>query len=387
MGIDGFSSFIKSKFPNVYEEKHISHFAYKKICFDVSSYIYKYIAIYGKSINQWINPFITLIYLFRKNAVHVTFVFDGKAPIEKNEERLDRKIQKDRTDEKSFNISLAYDRYIETGEKLPILIQVMKELIFKSRNDESKTNIKRLLRPSKKDGETKEENDQDIEIDNEMIEAYIKRREKNNFDINSEDIILLQALFDKFKIPYIKAEHEAEALCNYLVKQGLADVTFSLDSDCVAYQTNIIINDMNILTGMCRVIYFDKLKDILDLTADEITLLCILSGCDYNRWTKNLRGIGIITAFKLIKNYKTLEKLEEENKLPRKDKENNDNGLRYERCVELFNLKYPNITQVHVWNLNIDIDEVIEFLTENKFNCDKEKIASLWKAPKIIFED
>lgn len=42
----------------------------------------------------------------------------------------------------------------------------------------------------------------------------------------------------------------------------------------------------------------------LDLNYDEFVDLCILCGCDY---TDTIEGIGPITAFKMIKDHKTIE--------------------------------------------------------------------------------
>lgn len=42
----------------------------------------------------------------------------------------------------------------------------------------------------------------------------------------------------------------------------------------------------------------------LDLNYDEFVDLCILCGCDY---TDTIEGIGPITAFKMIKEHKTIE--------------------------------------------------------------------------------
>lgn len=41
-----------------------------------------------------------------------------------------------------------------------------------------------------------------------------------------------------------------------------------------------------------------------DLTYEEFIDMCILCGCDY---TTTIEGVGPITAFKLIKEFKTIE--------------------------------------------------------------------------------
>jgi len=53
--------------------------------------------------------------------------------------------------------------------------------------------------------------------------------------------------------------------------------------------------------------YEDMMKEF-DMTYPEFVDLCILCGCDY---TETIDGVGPITAFKLIKEFKTIEKVME----------------------------------------------------------------------------
>jgi intein/homing endonuclease len=171
--------------------------------------------------------------------------------------------------------------------------------------------------------------------------------------------------------------------CNYLVKNGLADATFSLDSDCVAYQVPVLINDVDISTGMCRVVYFKDLCEALELEPSEVTLFCILCGCDYNRHTKLLDKVGPVTALKMVKKQKTyaaLQENEEKFKLP-------EDGLRHDRCVELFNLQYPEIKEVPWWDIRLDFEALGDFLREKHLFCDMSKIKRYWSPPKIVFAE
>jgi 5'-3' exonuclease len=229
----------------------------------------------------------------------------------------------------------------------------------------------------------KEEDKHDTDIDIIMLEEYLENREKNIFSILPEDFTLLKTTFDKFKIPYLNAPDEAEALCNYLVINGLADATFSLDSDCIAYKVPILINDLNTVTGICKVITYSKLCEELELTPEELTLFCCILGTDYNRHTKMVKGVGPVTAIKMIKKWKTYEAL----KINEKKFQLEEDGLRYSKCLELFNLSYPQFTAVPIWDNNIDVDDIVNFLYSNQLYCDKDKLISLWKPPKIIFTE
>lgn len=390
MGLDGVSDFLKKKHPSVFCDMHISHFAHKKICFDVSSYIYKYICAYGKERNKWLQGFSVLIQMFRRHGLNMVPVLDGKPADLKLLEQVNRGAQRVKGDETVFNLRLDLSRYKNSGDKSDSLINCMKRLHIKKHNEAVQTQTVRLLKPSKLPAsaagtveELSLEINDDIEIIPEEIETYLDGREKNIFSVTKEDTALLKSMFDVFKIPYIQADDEAEATCNALVKEGLADVTFSLDSDCIAYQVPLIIKDLNISTGICKVINFSKICDELELTPDEVTMFCIICRCDYNRHTVTLKGVGPVEALKLVRKYKTWDALITGD--PRFQKHGDE--YHYEKCVELFSLAYPDIKHVPVWDLRIDLDDIEAFMRANNLACDRAKIRSLWAPPKIIFAD
>ena len=379
MGLDGFTKFIEQHFPDVYQDVHISAFSYKKIMFDVSSYIYKYMSMYGKENNKWLNAFVNLILFFKQYNVHAIFVFDGTSPPEKEEEKHDRGNQRNKTDEKNFNIQLALSKYKQTGEKSQILIDIMNQLLIKKYKEERMTKIKRLLRPCL-DTNT---NSDEIEIDVNLIEHYLDNRVKNLFNITKDDIQLLKTLLEKFKIPYLQAPDEAESLCNYLVIEKIADATFSLDSDCIAYGVPLIINKIELTNCMCRIIDYKRLCQEVELTPEQVTLLCILVGNDYNRHTKNIKGLGPSTSYKLIKQYESIQNIRNQDKRFQIQ----DDGLRYERCLELFSKKYPEFKTINFWDSNINIEEIENFCLQNNIYVDKNKINKLWNKSTLIFID
>ena len=125
----------------------------------------------------------------------------------------------------------------------------------------------------------------------------------------------------------------------------------------------------------------------MNITPDELTLFCCMLGTDYNRHIKNIKGVGPVNALKLIKEYHSLDLIEKENKLPRKDKENSDNGLIYNKCKELFSLTYPDIKDILYWDLRIDIEAIVSFLKTLGITTDTDRIKRLWVAPKIKFTE
>ena len=128
MGVDGLNSYLKTNYPNVYTNKHISYFSFKKVTFDISSYIYRYISAFGKE--KWLNGILNLIYLFKKHAVNVVPIFDGKAPPEKQTEQKDRREQRDKTDINILQLKISFERYNSQG----IVDQNLQDTVNKLKN-------------------------------------------------------------------------------------------------------------------------------------------------------------------------------------------------------------------------------------------------------------
>jgi len=108
----------------------------------------------------------------------------------------------------------------------------------------------------------------------------------------------------------------------------------------------------------------------LDLNYDEFVDLCILCGCDF---TSSIEGIGPITAFKLITEHRTIEKVLEWIKLTneegtKKRKYNVPVPYNYEEARVLF--KDPLVLEkdeINIsWNKNPDVKALKEFLVDKK---------------------
>ena len=94
MGIKSqFNKFLRDICPNVFEEIHLSEYKFKKVAIDISLYLHKFKAVCGEE--RWLTAFINLIGSLRRNNVHCVFIFDGKSPIEKEQEKMKRREGKD----------------------------------------------------------------------------------------------------------------------------------------------------------------------------------------------------------------------------------------------------------------------------------------------------
>lgn len=103
---------------------------------------------------------------------------------------------------------------------------------------------------------------------------------------------------------YVEAPCEAEAQCATLVKLDLAFGTATEDMDALTFGTNFLLRGFNSKKDPICQIELAQVLDGFDMTHTEFIDLCILCGCDY---THTIGGMGPVTAFKLIKEHKTIE--------------------------------------------------------------------------------
>ena len=110
-------------------------------------------------------------------------------------------------------------------------------------------------------------------------------------------------------VPYLDAPCEAEAQCAELTKSGKVYATATEDMDALTFNTPILLRKLTFSTGQKQPIIEININLVLkglDITYEQFVDMCILCGCDY---CDSLKGIGPKTALKLIKQYKTIEKI------------------------------------------------------------------------------
>ena len=113
------------------------------------------------------------------------------------------------------------------------------------------------------------------------------------------------------RVECITAPYEGDAQMTDLVKKKIADVAISEDSDLLAYGCPSVFYKMNKdgdgdLITLARVLNgqepgIDRFQ-LKDWTQIRFLEMCIFTGCDY---CKNIDGIGIINAYKLMQEHKT----------------------------------------------------------------------------------
>jgi len=373
MGIKDLYKLFYDLCPNVFIKMDLYHFHSKKIGWDISSYI---IASKVKGISTWKNQIINRIIVAKENNVHILPVFDGKAPMEKDEERKRRRDEQAKRANKVNLVEQQLKEYIKDDTVIgKELSDVWKQKTKKGQEGPSKAN--RLLgRTVSEENEIIEENgtlvEEKLVIDTEVIESYIKKSREQNVAITKEDVQTLKELFDVFKIPYVQAPGEAEACAAYLESIGEISAVLSEDSDVLAYGAKILLNELNNSSGTMRAVHLDDVLYALGLKHEEFLDLCVMCGTDYN---KNIKGVGGKTVYNYIYECRSIEKIEEKYKL-------DTTILKYKRSRELFQ-KFGDIDlsacRAEYWDVQIDIEEVVRFCKENKIFVDTKILKKLWK--------
>lgn len=340
MGIKNLNKFLQKECPNVFEYVSIDKYSYQKIAVDASIYVCTFKM---KQKHYFAEALLTFIAELREYNVHPIFVFDGKPPKEKMEEKKARAKQRESQEARIKRLEKAIENYNILG----IVDEELKHVYQKQCKKQ------RLLIE-----------DEDS-IDIEQISKYVKKSKNNLFDITEQDFNLLKIILNLLNVPWIQAESEAETLCAQLAKQNLVKAVLTKDTDILACGAPIMLSNYH--NYYFTQIKLDKILTDLNLNMNSWVDFCIMCGTDYN---KNIQKIGPHGAYKLIKKYKIIDNIESEN----------TEILNHKRVKELFtdNKIYekivpyssdPNYKDLKQWmfdnNIKLQFDQLKNKLNTN----------------------
>lgn len=284
MGIKGLNTLLRKHCPEVFEEVHISEYAFKKVAIDISLFLCKFKAICGG--DRWLTAFINLVSCLRRNEIHCVFIYDNGHPIEKLGEKEERREQQEKTRQKVFELDQSLEHYYKTGEINETLMDLYNKASAKQQTKGS------LLRPAS------------TSIDINLIISEIEKKRNFILNITAEDFEITRCLFDILKVPYYIAPLEAETMCSDLCIRGIVDAVMSEDTDVLAYGSPIFLTKIDTNLDTCVRICYSKVLECLGLSRESFLDLCIMLGTDYN---KNIPKIGGETSLKYIRNYGTID--------------------------------------------------------------------------------
>jgi 5'-3' exonuclease len=358
MGIKNLNNLLRKKCPYVFEEIHISEYAFKKVAIDVSLFLCKFKAICG---DNWLTSFVNLVQCLRKNDIHCVFIFDNGSPNEKSTEKEERIKSREKTEQRVLELSNALDNYYKTGEVEPILIELHDKLIKTS------VPVQRLL--SKKRPQSS--------INMDIVKDKIEKMKNYNIKISKDDFEKTRELFDILKVPYYIAPLEAECMCADLCKRNIVDAVLTEDTDVLAYGSPVFLSKIDTKNDTCVRILHKTVLDSLSLTQEQFLDLCIMCGCDYN---KNIPKVGCETSFKYITKYKSIDEIERNESI-------DITILNHKRTRELF----INYERHEIKNISYcgspDFEELQKFIEKNNININSEKLKKSFIHDIIFVED
>ncbi|CAI2370629.1 unnamed protein product [Moneuplotes crassus] len=171
--------------------------------------------------------------------------------------------------------------------------------------------------------------------------------------------------------PIVEAPCEAEAQCSELVKAGKAFATCTEDMDALTFGSKNLIRNVNSKGEPIIQINLKEMLDAFEMTMEEFIDLCILCGCDY---TQSIKGIGPSTAFKMMKNHGSIEKILETIKTDSKlrKKHHIPDPFLYEEARELFkNHDVRKAEEIKFKWQPVNEKALFEFLVHEKKFLDK----------------
>jgi flap endonuclease-1 len=121
-----------------------------------------------------------------------------------------------------------------------------------------------------------------------------------------ENINKCKEILTSLNILYIDAESEADITLAQLFRDKKVDAVLSEDFDTLAFGCGMYLREFNVKDRTVTLYNLDCILKCLNVTYAQFVDICILAGCDYSN---TIKGIAIMTAYKKILEYGSIEKL------------------------------------------------------------------------------
>ena len=375
MGLDGFYSYVKKKHPVIVRTEHISLYSHQTVFFDISSYIYKYVCIFGTHDGRWLTAMLQLFLTFRENKINIIPIFDGKAPDAKKDETDMRKEQRNKIKNKAETLEEGITLMKEGKTPEEGTMTLIKDCLKTLKEKNETTKLKSLMKFA---NEQTNESENITEEDLTELEIYVSSLRRQMVYIRDSDYGDLRDMLNILGIPFKTAPNEAETYCCAMIRQGIGSAVISCDSDCFAHLAKDVILSVD-TSGMIEHLTLQDILDALEIDEEQMTDLAFLFGCDYNAKNK-LYKVGPVKALELIKKYGRLENIEGYDK----EKINSFIELR-----KLFRIDYPAMKKYA--NKDIDEEALLNFVEDKRIRVGRNKIEEVVKKinkkVELVFAD
>lgn len=203
-----------------------------------------------------------------------------------------------------MGISTRIPNLMEKGIKLAFVFDGKPPLL--KVHEKEKREHRKQLAEKKLEG-AKEEGDE------EQMLKYSKQTSRLTFKMVDEAKELIKA----FGLPVIQAPSEAEAQCSFMAEKGDVYAVVSTDYDSLLYSAPRVIRNLTIsqrrkirntyVSTNPEMIELGEVLKELDINQDQLMIISILIGTDYN--IGGIKRIGPKTALKLVKKNKDFDSL------------------------------------------------------------------------------
>ena len=249
MGIKYLNSYLQRNCRDSINSVHFNELYGKKIAVDVSIYMYKY-----EADGLLLENMFLLISIMHYYGIIPIFVFEGKTPAEKKD---------------------LIEKRAEVRNVAKAEIAVLKEIVAKN--------------------EVK-----DVEEKNEIL-ATIEQLKKKTTQINYRKIAKVKALMRAYGVTYFDAHGEADQLCAMLTITGKVWACMSEDMDMFVYGCPRVLRYVSLVQHNAVLYETSGILKTLNMTQQEFSDICILSGTDYNVKEQN---INLKDTLKLFNQFK-----------------------------------------------------------------------------------
>ncbi|KAL1569877.1 Elongation of fatty acids protein 2 [Salvia divinorum] len=320
MGIKGLTKLLADNAPKSMKEQKFESYFGRKIAIDASMSIYQFLIVVGRSgtemltneagdVTSHLQGMFSRTIRLLEAGIKPVYVFDGQPPDLKKQELAKR-----------------YSKRADATEEL---------------NNAQETGNK------------------------EDIEKFSKRTVKVTKQHNEDCKKLLRLM----GVPVIEAPSEAEAQCAALCKSDKVYAVASEDMDSLTFGAPKFLRHlMDPSSKKIPVMEFEvsKVLEELNLTMDQFIDFCILCGCDY---CDSIRGIGGMTALKLIRQHGSIENILEN---INKERYQIPEEWPYQEARRLFKEPSVLVNDDELKWSSPDEEGLISFLVnENGFNSDR----------------
>jgi len=180
-------------------------------------------------------------------------------------------------------------------ENMYLLISILKYyriipiFVFDGKPPPEKRELLQKRRSMKKEAEEKYnelKNKVDEEKADKTVQVELERLKRLFVRISDENIKKVKTLMEAYGVTYCEAPGEADHLCAYMVKNKIAWGCISDDMDMFLYGCNYVIRNISLLKHTATLYDTAQIWTDLEMTEQNFREIMVLSGTDYNIYSK-----------------------------------------------------------------------------------------------------